>query len=411
MSTPRSSSPLNPHTSSNTYSAQGQIHHPPSSSPPMTSPTPGFTSLQQHGQTATTQLPPFPSFSYSSGRGRKSGHGFGNTLFDQRRSSPSGLGSGSGSGSGSTPASMSKSPPAMTQPRYSAQRSKRYSLPAASSSSSSSAHTHPADLFSEASTPTESLLWRERFSRRAEERERRKKARDADLDRRRGIASSSGNHGEGRTGNGTSSTPEEEEEADRRAQADDEEIFRRLVILQRNKARRAALVSHEQEVGDNDYLDVEPFWEEEETRELLRHLESTTASTDRASQTAQPGNHDGLRGSKLTLSRRNGGTQWTELRGSGSGNEQADEMEQWEREAAEAERAERAAEVEEAALAEQIEWAYQLSQQHQQQSVHHSDDAHAQAHGSSEARLDAADMDVNMDMDLDWGAMDAMDIE
>ena len=65
----------------------------------------------------------------------------------------------------------------------------------------------PIDLFAEGTTPMEGAMWRERFTRRMEERDRRKKAREGDLARRRSL-------------------PEQldEEEADRRSQHDDEEV-------------------------------------------------------------------------------------------------------------------------------------------------------------------------------------------
>jgi hypothetical protein len=53
-------------------------------------------------------------------------------------------------------------------------------------------------------------MWRERFSRRMEEMEKRKRIREADLARRRSV--------------GRSEAEMDEEEADRRAQEDDEEV-------------------------------------------------------------------------------------------------------------------------------------------------------------------------------------------
>jgi hypothetical protein len=53
-------------------------------------------------------------------------------------------------------------------------------------------------------------MWKERFARRVKDRERRRKARDDDLDRRRSIE--------------RSDEIVDEEEADRQAQADDEEV-------------------------------------------------------------------------------------------------------------------------------------------------------------------------------------------
>jgi hypothetical protein len=68
----------------------------------------------------------------------------------------------------------------------------------------------------------EGAMWRERLSRRMEERERRRRAREEDLVRRRRSAGSS----EG------DEASMDEEEADRRAQEDDEEVrgLRRLTV-------------------------------------------------------------------------------------------------------------------------------------------------------------------------------------
>jgi hypothetical protein len=62
----------------------------------------------------------------------------------------------------------------------------------------------PAELFAEGTTPTEAQMWRERFSRRVIDRERRKKGREAEVDRRRG--------------------PIHIEEDEAKAQEDDEEV-------------------------------------------------------------------------------------------------------------------------------------------------------------------------------------------
>jgi hypothetical protein len=69
-----------------------------------------------------------------------------------------------------------------------------------------------ADLFGEGTgaSPVQSAMWKERFARRVKDRERRRKARDDDLDRRRSIE--------------RSDEIVDEEEADRQAQADDEEV-------------------------------------------------------------------------------------------------------------------------------------------------------------------------------------------
>jgi hypothetical protein len=62
----------------------------------------------------------------------------------------------------------------------------------------------PAELFAEGTTPTEGLMWRERFSRRMEDREKRRKSREAEIDRRRVVV--------------------EEEEDEAKAREDDEEV-------------------------------------------------------------------------------------------------------------------------------------------------------------------------------------------
>ncbi|WVR04651.1 hypothetical protein IAU60_001662 [Kwoniella sp. DSM 27419] len=227
MSTPRSSSPLNPHASS---------------SSPITSPTLRLTARSSFYSSSSSMNKP----------------GSSSNLFPTRAST-------------------------VSTPRYGLQRSKRYSSPSSPSSK---------DLFSEATTPTETMLWRERFTRRAEERDRRQQARNSQLDSKRGIQSQR-------------MTPEEEEEADRIAQHDDEEIFRRLVISQRNKALRAAMLSHETEVGDPANEPEQRFWDEESRGQ---------ASPDMAyRQTGHP-DQDG----------------WND----------DDEEEQWAKEAAEAEQAE-----------------------------------------------------------------------
>lgn len=59
-------------------------------------------------------------------------------------------------------------------------------------------------------TPVESAMWKERFARRVQDRERRMRVRAQDLDRRRSID--------------TSDNMDDEDEAERAAQADDEEV-------------------------------------------------------------------------------------------------------------------------------------------------------------------------------------------
>ena len=64
----------------------------------------------------------------------------------------------------------------------------------------------PSELFAEGTTPTEGLMWREKFSKRVEDRERRRQNREGAIDRRRG---------------GLDVFEEEDEE---KARADDEEV-------------------------------------------------------------------------------------------------------------------------------------------------------------------------------------------
>ncbi|WVO16549.1 hypothetical protein L204_104228 [Cryptococcus depauperatus] len=157
-------------------------------------------------------------------------------------------------------------PPPLTKSQGRKQSlSTRYERPARriSASASSPIAGTSTDLFSEGTTPLEGAMWRERFTRRMQERKRRREAKDRDLNKRRGISKQSSL---------------DEEEAERKAQEDDEEIFRRIVILQRRKARHAAIVSEEQETGGSD-PDLPDFWEEEleamqrEERALLYRLE------------------------------------------------------------------------------------------------------------------------------------------
>jgi len=63
-------------------------------------------------------------------------------------------------------------------------------------------------------TPVESAMWKERFARRVQDRERRMRVRAQDLDRRRSID--------------TSDDMDDEDEAERAAQADDEEVSERF---------------------------------------------------------------------------------------------------------------------------------------------------------------------------------------
>ena len=141
----RPSSPLNPHA------------HPPSSSSPMTSPSPS---------TSQATIRPF-HLAQSSG----------------------------------SPRSLSYiTPPHASHPtRYARPNAKRAQTTPASS---------PSDFFAEGTTPVEGAMWKERFTRRIFDRERRKKARTEDLNRRRSVENSD----------------MDEEEELRMAKEDDEEV-------------------------------------------------------------------------------------------------------------------------------------------------------------------------------------------
>lgn len=87
-----------------------------------------------------------------------------------------------------------------SSPTPSSQHKTRYKRPEAKKYTNSA----PAELFAEGTTPTEAQMWRERFSRRMIDRERRKKGREAEVDKRRGTIHI--------------------EEDDAKAQEDDEEV-------------------------------------------------------------------------------------------------------------------------------------------------------------------------------------------
>ncbi|KAK8847428.1 hypothetical protein IAR55_005286 [Kwoniella newhampshirensis] len=324
----RPSSPLNPNAPP-----------PPSSSPPMTSPTPSY------------------SYPYIS-------------PMTQRTANRSGVG---GPSNERTPI-----------------RQTRYSRPSsASSSSKRPSHRqllsdHPQDLFTTGgTTPMEGLLWKERFSRRMKERERRKERRQADLDRRRGVGSGSSDPIEA----------EDEEEADRKAQEDDEEIFRRLVIVQRRKAHHATLVSHEVETGGSD-PNLPEFWADEldslarEERDLLRRL--TDDERDHCQSLPQFMSSS----SHVRSTEEHGET----IYGLHEGVENEEDV--WAMEAAQAEEVER--EVEEAEVARSVEQAYGMNDQGRLR---------------IQAQIESADMDMDMDMDMgmdmgmDWDSFDSMDVE
>lgn len=69
----------------------------------------------------------------------------------------------------------SPTPPSTHKTRYKRPETKKY------------LHSAPAELFAEGTTPTEGQMWRERFTRRMVDRERRKKIREVEVDKRRGV--------------------------------------------------------------------------------------------------------------------------------------------------------------------------------------------------------------------------------
>lgn len=169
---PRSSSPLNPLTSSSPTSH-------PLSSPTPSGPAPLPLSFSPAEHASSTSSP-------------SRAHGYGLGI--------------SSSASTSTPRSASASTtPRPLSARYvrgqSTRRSPRPTAPPALIS---------ADLFSEGTTPTEGAMWRERLARRMADRQRKKQRRDDALTRRRGMDDFD--------------EPEDEDERERQAQADDEEV-------------------------------------------------------------------------------------------------------------------------------------------------------------------------------------------
>ena len=222
----------------------------------------------------------------------------------------------------------------------------------------------------------EGAMWRERFTRRIEERDRRKKARESDLARRRSLPEQM----------------EEEEEADQRSQKDDEEvrlnfflrlvlvlviitdekqIFRRLVVLQQSRARHAQLVSHQIETGGSD-PDLPDFWDDDEDsitpltpQGRIRGYAANLGDVPISPAESTSGHRDAVQ----------------------SYRDYEDEEERWAREAAEAEEAE--------LDAEQLEMARRVEEQ-----------CGALLPKSARQREDE-----DVDMDMDWAAFDSMDIE
>ncbi|WWC86885.1 uncharacterized protein L201_001764 [Kwoniella dendrophila CBS 6074] len=334
MTTPRSSSPLNPNHSR--------------SSSPLSSPTPGPSSSSLTFSNSFGNIGNYQSFSSA-------------PLFPVL-----------GITNSSSSPSSSNSKSTILSTRYS-RPNKKPSL--GSTSSSPLPINNDSDLFSEGTTPMEGFMWREKFTRRLKERERRKEQRNQSIDKRRGIISNSVNR---------EMSLEEEEEEDRKAQEDDEEIFRRLVILQRKK------LNHANEIGGLTEISPE-FWEEElidihhEEKELLNRLESNNyldISLDSLQRhQAQANTYHNEYNQNLIPDR-------SDVR----------EQEEWENEAALAEEQER--DFEEIQFANQVEQAYssQVNNHHTQNQSNQKDSLNT-------------DMGMDMDMEVDWEAFDSMDVE
>ncbi|WVQ76001.1 hypothetical protein IAR50_005637 [Cryptococcus sp. DSM 104548] len=145
-------------------------------------------------------------------------------------------------------------------------RPARNSLPSALPSYNSAGN---GDLFSEGTTPLQGAMWRERFTRRMDERTRRKDAKEKNLERRRGIGRPLFED----------ELEEDEDELERKAKEADDEIYRRITILQRKKAIHAQLANEEYETGGSD-PNLPDFWEDEleqmqrEENDLIRRLEA-----------------------------------------------------------------------------------------------------------------------------------------
>lgn len=84
--------------------------------------------------------------------------------------------------SSSPPSTMSYFSTGQSSPTPPSQHKTRYKRPELKNYTNSA----PAELFAEGTTPTEAQMWRERFSRRMIDRERRRKGREEEVDKRRG---------------------------------------------------------------------------------------------------------------------------------------------------------------------------------------------------------------------------------
>jgi len=155
----------------------------------------------------------------------------------------------------------------------------------------------------------------------------------------------------------------------------DIQIFRRLMVLQRQREQRNAQISYEQDNGGSDPISPD-FWDcEEEERALEARLNASESYNARAG----PSNHNQFRTPQRQPQRRCPIIE-----------EDQEEEEDWAAEAARAEEAER--EAEEVDMARQVEESY-----HQQQQQHQ---LRPQQHGDTSIEVDNIDMDWDMDMDF-----------
>jgi hypothetical protein len=245
------------------------------------------------------------------------------------------------------------------------------------------------------------------------------------------------------------------------------------MVLQRQKAQRAALVSHEMETGGSD-PDLPDFWDEIEQEvgeDSQRHHDGRDMSGGKDQYSLYPGNGFGkgtgeaFRGfktppqsSKFPLGHRHSSTandtifsHFTSAPVRSGLEIEADtttyieeetetEEDRWAREAAEAEQAELEAEEAEAEMASQVQARYQYQYQYQYQDQYQhqeEEEAHGRVgqqhqqgfvqipsgqyrehqvvleeHANERLGMDV-DMDTVMDIgdELDWAAFDAMDVE
>jgi hypothetical protein len=155
------------------------------------------------------------------------------------------------------------------------------------------------------------------------------------------------------------------------------QIFRRLMVLQRQREQRNAQISYEQDNGGSDPISPD-FWDSEEEE---RALEARLQASESYNARAGPSNHNQFQTPQRQPQRRHPIIE-----------EDQEEEEDWAAEAARAEEAER--EAEEVELARQVEESYR---RHQHQSYPHQ---HSQPHGDTSIEVDDIDMDWDMDMEF-----------